>query len=181
MKEKISALCDAELDPREQEDLFRALRVDPDLRKTWERYHLMRAAVRRELDTLVSPALADRIAQRIHAEPDPSLLYRITLTPAARSLGGLALAASVAAVAILGLQWALPRAPLGGGFAGMDTQVVALESATADDVAPDADADGKLDSFLVQHHAFTRNAGMNGLLSYVRVAGNSTKTAGSNE
>ena len=47
MKEKLSALVDNELDDLDERRVMAALEKDADLRRTWERYHLVRSALHR--------------------------------------------------------------------------------------------------------------------------------------
>ncbi len=49
MKESLSAMMDAQLSESEQVHLLTELSRDPELRKTWERYHLIRAVLNKEL------------------------------------------------------------------------------------------------------------------------------------
>src|SRR5712692_4440435 len=68
MKEKISALLDTELKGRERDRILAELKRDSGLRKVWERYHLISAALRNELEIVVTPKLADRVAENIKSE-----------------------------------------------------------------------------------------------------------------
>src|SRR5712691_10383195 len=68
MKEKISALLDAEIAGRERGHALAELCRNSDLRKAWERYHLISAALRNELKILVTQKLADRVAESIKNE-----------------------------------------------------------------------------------------------------------------
>src|SRR3989338_5276656 len=96
MKEKLSALVDNELDKLETRRLLTALAADEALRATWGRYHLIGATLRRES---ITPG---EVAARVAARPGKSSVAR---PPLARIAGQLALAASVATVALVGAQW----------------------------------------------------------------------------
>ena len=52
MNEKLSALIDAELDELDERRTLNALTEDAKLRATWERYHLIRAVMTRQIDGL---------------------------------------------------------------------------------------------------------------------------------
>lgn len=173
MKEKISALVDGEVNDLEHERALRALGKDPALSATWERYHLASTAIRRELEVMVSPDLAKSIQERLRNEPPARAGFSDFFTPR-RTLklgAGFAIAASVAAIAILNL----PPAP------GLDTAPVASRTpGVAVANAPQAEPaqQNALNPYLMQHGEFTPAAGMNGMLSYVRVVGrNSSSTA----
>ena len=100
MKETISALVDGEVNDIERQQALRALGDDPALRGQWERYHLAGAALRRELDVVVSPGLADRIRAQLGAEAPARAGSAARLF----KLGaGVAIAAGVAAIAVLNL------------------------------------------------------------------------------
>ena len=166
MKENISALLDGEGNDLERERALRALGNDPALRGAWERYHLASAAIRRELDVVVSPDLADRIHKRLQHETQNDERRRRFAPRALKYTAGLAIAASVAAVAILNLPPLLsPSAttPVARHATGKNTVADARQTPPEQQSA--------LNPYLVQHGEFTPAAGMNGLLSYVRVIG----------
>ena len=166
MKEKISAFLDGEVNDLEHERALRALGNDPELGAVWERYHLAGTAIRRELEIMVSPDLADRIQQRLRDEPPGRTGSRDFFSSrSVLKLGaGLAIAASVAAVAILNLPPVLnpADAPLAKRSPG---------TAVADARQAEPAQQNALNPYLMQHGEFTPAAGMNGMLSYVRVVG----------
>jgi negative regulator of sigma E activity len=169
MKEKISALLDGEVNDLEHERALRALGSDPALSATWERYHLAGTAIRRELEVMVSPDLANRIQERLRDEQSERagvsgfLRSRRTLKLGA----GFAIAASVAAVAILNLP-----PVLGPGAAPVARQSPGIsDTAVADARQARPEQQNALNPYLMQHGEFTPAAGMNGMLSYVRVVG----------
>ena len=166
MKEKISAFLDGEVNDLEHERALRALGSDLELGAVWERYHLAGTAIRRELEIMVSPDLADRIQQRLRDEtPGRAGSRDFFSSRSVLKLGaGLAIAASVAAVAILNLPPVLNPA---------DTPLAKRSPGTAVADARQAEPaqQNALNPYLMQHGEFTPAAGMNGMLSYVRVVG----------
>lgn len=178
MKEKISALVDGEVSALERERVLRELRQDTALRGMWERYHLASTAMRRELDVVVGPGLADRIHDRLrHEHPDQDrgigriLASRRTLKLA----GGLAIAASVAAVAILNLPPVL--SPAATTLAKhLPVRGDSPKTAVTDARQVLTEQQRVLNPYLVQHGEFTPAAGMNGMISYVRVVGRDSAT-----
>ena len=179
MKEKISELLDDELNDLEHYRLMQALEDNRELRGVWDRYHVMRAALRKELDIMVSPGLADRVGECIRAD-QPSL-GRISggqlsgkaagLTRYTRPVIGLAIAASVALVAIFTLQpQSLPgmsTSPL----ASLQSPMPVAVNDPANFLKTPATRQSTLNTYLVEHSEFTPNAGMNGMMSYVRIVG----------
>ena len=172
MKEKISELIDNELSHLEHHRLLRTLESDRGLRGVWERYHLISTVIRNELDVMVGPALADRIAQGIRQETSTSAYsayFTSRLPTYTRVAAGMAIAASVAAVAIFNLQ---PLSPSNAPVSQIALQNPPPATTTPVTVrsAP-ATPPGTLNTYLVEHSEFTPNAGMNGMMSYVRIVG----------
>lgn len=173
MKEKLSALVDNEIDELEQRRVLGALAEDATLRRTWDRYHLVRAALRKELEFVVKPGLAERVAKEISmtSVPAGAASSRTFWRRAALASGTVAIAASVAAVAIFGLQWT--RTPIAG------TQQLAAQSKPAPaQVArtgamrwdtTHAEAENALNAYLVEHNEFASHSGFGGMSPYVRV------------
>lgn len=176
MKEKLSALLDGELDQTEQELLFRKISSDPALRKTWERYLLMRSIMRNELGINLSMTLADRVFESI--EREPAILAPQRRTASIRSLGriagSLAIAASVAVVSIIGLQ----------SIGVDDGQYQQLAQTANSQLASKAGyiragetrwnnrqpgLESKLNMYLVEHNEFSPSASFRGMMSYGRV------------
>jgi sigma-E factor negative regulatory protein RseA len=169
MKEQISALLDGEGNDLERERALRALDADPTLRATWGRYHVASAAIRRELDVLVSPDLATRLHDRLQHEVQNDARRRFLTPRVLKFTAGLAIAASVATVAILNLPPLVsPAVPI--------ARNVSSKSTVADARQTPAEQRSALNPYLVQHGEFTPAAGMNGMLSYVRVVGRDSTT-----
>jgi sigma-E factor negative regulatory protein RseA len=178
MKEEISVLVDGEGNNLERERALRALDSDPALRGTWERYHLASAAIRRELEIVVSPGLADRLHARLQYETQEHSARR-SLTPRAlKFTAGLAIAASVATVALLNLPPLAP--PSAVPLARNASSPTTGKSTVVDARQTPAEQQNALNAYLMQHGEFTPAAGMNGMLSYVRVIGRDSATTTDN-
>ncbi len=171
MKEKISALVDNELDELEERRVIAALEGDVELRRAWERYHLVRAALHRDLDVVVAPNAAERVAQRVAAEPSSAGSFR--RHRAARLLGTLAIAASVAAIAVTGVQWIHQPAP--APLTALATNQPAspniIRSGTTRWNMKEPEAENALNAYLVEHDEFASTSGFGGMMPYVRVVG----------
>ena len=165
MKENISALLDGETNDLDRERTLRALGSDPALCATWERYHLAGTALRRELEVMASPDLAGRIQQQLRDELPARAAGTFLRSRQALKLGaGAAIAATVATVALLNLSPVLsppvgPQAKRPPASTVADARRARPEQLNA------------LNPYLMQHGEFTPAAGMNGMLSYVRVVG----------
>jgi len=182
MKEKLSALVDNELDELEERRVFTALEGDVALRRTWERYHLVRAALHQDVDVVVAQDAAEQVTRRIQAEPSTAgsfQRHRVT-----RFLGTLAIAASVAAIAITGVQWVHrpAPAPLPALAANMPAPLPALaantpapqnfiRSGTTHWDMKEPEAESALNAYLVEHDEFASTSGLGGMMPYVRVVG----------
>ncbi len=106
IREQISAFLDGELPSSEAELLLKRLAREPQLRETFGRLALMGEAIRgKQTYTLVTRGFAAQVNRAIEGE---SMLAVNLKMPQRRSwwrpLTGLAVAAGVAAVAVVGLQ-----------------------------------------------------------------------------
>jgi len=101
--ERISALVDGEMDDQERQLAVNELLNQGDKREAWERYHLIGDTLKRGLPTGLEHGFSSRVMAALDNEPT-------VLAPPPRSswgqrAAGLAVAASVAAVAVLGVQF----------------------------------------------------------------------------
>jgi hypothetical protein len=103
LREQISALCDHELPEGEHELLLRRFSVEKSLRLHWERYHLIGAAMRKELPVVDSRGLADRVMSSLGAEAAPEPEQTKLMPGILRGFAGMVIAATVAVVAIIGI------------------------------------------------------------------------------
>lgn len=173
MKEKLSALVDDELDDLDERRVMAALEKDADLRQTWERYHLVRSALHQELDAFVPPDMAERVAAQIGMEPANTGSFR--RQKITRYAGTLAIAASVAAVAIASVQWfnrpaSAPVAPLAAVQPAPDNFIRA-GTTRWDMKQKEPETESTLNAFLVEHNEFASSSGIGGMMPYVRVVG----------
>jgi len=162
--EQVSALLDDELGPSEQQEVLSALSGNPNLAETWQRYHLIRAVVKRE-EIVFVPGLPERKAPLLNSNVQPIKPESSRPRPNGRWLPGLAIAASVAGLVSLGLFGFLPHT---------DTREGATTSKVAEAVqgtkwnATSPDHERTLNAFLVEHGEFTPMPNMNGLMAYAR-------------
>ncbi|MGE0372843.1 MAG: sigma-E factor negative regulatory protein [Gammaproteobacteria bacterium] len=105
---RLSALMDGEVGDFELRRTLGQIGQDPELRRKWNRYHLAAAAMRGELSS-VAPDLSGRIAAALEREPGPRN------RSALRTLGRVAVAASVAVVTVVGVRYVVPTTGAGRG------------------------------------------------------------------
>lgn len=165
-REQISALADGEVTGPEFGRVVDGLRNAEQL-QAWERYHLIRDTLRGQLPESLPAGFADRVKERIAAEPP----HHVRVAPVLRfprdywrQAAGMALAASVTAATILGIQ-------------AWNTSVVEEPSASVPKLAqagppstPEpATPDPKLTGYMVRHNEYSAPTGMPGVLPYARV------------
>ena len=193
--EQVSAFMDGESRGSESRRVVDELYRDPERRRTWARYHLIGDALRRTGSVPGADRIADGVKRQISDERVVAIKPRFRPGIWA-PLPGLALAASVAAVAILGI-----RALDGGSDLG-STPSSELASQEPDAMQPtrpstgsraqqvataaaqrffssaahrpwsDApnDAGARINTYLVNHSEHGGH-GLRGVLPYVRVVG----------
>ncbi|MFA7095050.1 MAG: sigma-E factor negative regulatory protein [Gammaproteobacteria bacterium] len=180
--EQISALVDDELDDSERVSVFDRLRRDPELLHRWERYHFISDVMKNKRPVPLDGDFARRVSQALEAEP--ALLVRPARRGNAlsdkRYWAGLVVAASVAAVAVLGARSGMQEPG--------ETPVNYAASAPADTVyaghmqSPQArwdsaqpEVETRLNYYLVNHSEYSSVPGMHGRLPYMRMAGYESK------
>ncbi|MBQ0808046.1 MAG: sigma-E factor negative regulatory protein [Porticoccus sp.] len=101
IKESLSALMDGQADELEVRRVLKGVSEDDELRDTWRRHQMAAAAMRRELPMQVvdySSAIRNAI------EHEPKLGSETRVGRLLKPLGRFAVAASVAAIAVVGVQ-----------------------------------------------------------------------------
>ena len=169
VREQLSALVDGELGEPDAVGMLDRLNLDEELKQVWERYHLVSDVIRNDLPLFTSVDLVDRVRQSLDTEPiafRPPRRVPATLKPVA----SLALAASIAVVAVLGF-----RGHLGVGQAGTEMvahgdsqQAVPARAAGMRWDVDRPDVEQRLNAYLVNHHGHTGN-GVGSLLPYARI------------
>ena len=192
--ERLSAFVDGELEGPARDGIVDALYEDPELRRTWERFHLIGDAMRGTGPVPGAGAIARNVGAAVSGESI------VRLKPRARRsrlnpLSGLAIAAAIAGIAVLGLhrldggdvpprQVADASRPVheaaASAPAATDRSEVRVASAVErpagaevsrlqwSGVAPDAEA--RLNAYLVSHNEYAGD-GVRGVLPYVRIVG----------
>lgn len=171
--EKISALLDGELDEEEMHRVIAQVSADAQLARTWQRFHLIRAGIRRE-PAEPNEALCARIVASLEREP---VLLAPGNAPARRPAASgaarrwYALAAGLAMITATGW-WLAERqgapglSPLsdpGGG------QVAVLTPArVAENWRERPEMAERLNALILRHGEFTPAPGMNGLAAYAK-------------
>lgn len=119
LNEQLSALVDGELDAGEARLLVRRLSSDPELRTAWERYHRCGELLEEAVDAPVGVDIAEQVSEAIREEDIPEPPER-RLPDWMRPAAGVAVAATVATFAVLGLQ------DPGDGDATADSELITV-------------------------------------------------------
>ena len=177
MKARISALMDGELEARESAQMIAALREQGEAVEAWRTYHLISDAMRGT--RLLSADFAAHLAERLAAEP--TVLAPGRVAPAAERLRWLPLsvAASVAAVALVGWLAFAPQPGVEPAPAPI-AQVPVLQSPPTPLAAAGQPAQVPLTSaandYLIAHHAYSPRGSLQGVAPYVRSVAASSGT-----
>jgi len=171
--EHLSSLMDGELSRETGLFMTRRLSSDKALCETWERYHLIRDCIRQPGSKQIVSGLCARISESLQAEDLPVVSpwhkYR-WLKP----LSGLAVAASVALVAIV------VTAPQPGGLPGTPEATLSsvankpfvspnVLSLTPRSQAASYASSDRLNAYLLRHNQMARTAGRQGFVSFVPI------------
>jgi sigma-E factor negative regulatory protein RseA len=161
--EKISELMDGELSARESRSQIQRLEKDPDLGDSWETYHLIRDALRNEVD--LGPAFAKRLHDRLEREPAIVAPHTRLVNRVVRY--SLPMAAGVAGIAVVG--WlALSNLPGSGGMQQLAQAPAAQQAAAIAPAPAAARVNGQVRDYLLAHQEFSPSTAMQGVASYVR-------------
>lgn len=181
--EQISAFVDGELQDHETELLLRRLAREPELRAAVVRYSTMGASLREGTRRGVTRGFSARVSAAIAASgagaPATAPLSKSLNPRWLRAIAGLGVAATVAAVAILGVQQL--QAPLPGPAPQMAAASLSPEPVVIGDVpagseapsytvpAPTTDVPlvpaARLTNYVVAHSEYTSTLGRRNMLS----------------
>ena len=173
--ERLSALVDDELSQDEISLEIKKLSSNSPNRELWSRYHLIGDAMRGEAGSLHDSGLAQAISRRLEDEP-------VVLAPAAikrpghgrkRTYTGLAVAASLAAVAVvLAPQMINPEgseAPQQNIAATQqpDTQTLYVaEDGTRWELLKKPKVESRLNAYLVNHQEMSPSSNIKGIMPF---------------
>ncbi len=190
--ERISALLDGEIEPEAHRNtVSRLLDAGPEALDTYGRYRLIGDLMRDET-ALVVP-VADEVHAALRDEPTVLVPQPLSRSRWLRPLGGAALAASVAAIAIFVAPQVVPRFLPEGQVAGVAPETprvavapqfvasnplqpvqVSVDQRPAAVTAPrwralDADLETRLNRLVIEHHEFAGRTGVTGPVPHISV------------
>ena len=176
--DKLSAFMDGEL--RDSDAYLERLAKDIEMRAVWQRYHVARDAMKGQLS---STPLVDISAQVSHALQQEATIItplwrRISPRYVMKQTAGLAVAAAVSTIAVLGVQQVQlsqsANSPVAQA-ASQPAQQIAQNTNKIRQVAfttrqkLDADVESKLSGYLVNHNEFSNSLRVSGVMPYTRI------------
>jgi sigma-E factor negative regulatory protein RseA len=173
--ERLSALVDDEILEDEISFEINKLSSNSVSRETWSRYHLIGDAMRGETGSLYHPGLAEAISKQLDNEPvvlAPGVIKR-SRSLRKRSYTGLAVAASLAAVAVvLAPQMINPEGadtpqPSVADSQRPDTQTLYIaEDGTRWELLKKPEVESRLNAYLVNHQERSPSSNIKGIMPF---------------
>ncbi|MDH3713659.1 MAG: RseA family anti-sigma factor [Gammaproteobacteria bacterium] len=181
VNESLSALADGECDELERARILKSLRGSAALRKRWEYIHTVRAVMRGTRSDYLGNDFADDVSRLIDDEahmlvpeqPDDGPRTRRNWR---RPVAGLAIAASVAALSIFGLQTLQNETPDARQVVDGSTWIAPPRAQTAGASGTRwnvqrVELEQRLNNYLLNHMEYATMGDMQGMLPYSRLAG----------
>lgn len=180
--EQLSTLVDDEL--TDHDAVLERVAADPELKARWSRYHLMRDVITGHMPEQPVGDIASRVSRALEQEPAifaPVHKRKRTkkqLPFIMKQVGGLAIAATVSAVAVLTVQQTQDEtSTTPTEIAAVQPQTQSqLQSQPAAQVRYVTDTSGldtavqsKLSGYLVNHNEYSVTGNMQGVLPYMRI------------
>ncbi len=179
VSEKLSAFLDGELNGDEHWGVLSSMHADGDILTRFERYQLISDALRNNLPNVMLQGLAGRVSQALEHEPVVLAPRRRgwRTQPLAKQAIGMAVAATIATVAILSLHASSPSTSVN------ENLVVTTRPAAMLSIGPVAagvanktklvnetrDVRTRLSRFLVNHNEYSMASGVQGMMPYMRI------------
>lgn len=180
-RELVSAMMDGELDDNEV-NAIESLTNDREATDVWQRYHLIRDAMHNNLPTSVDQTLAANIQQAIAEEPTVLAPRSVTKPAFLKPVAGFAIAASVTAAVLLGVQNFQqansndPTTPIAGN---QPINQALIQPVTLSSQQPDANivdsaelrANARMNRYLMNYNELRAGSTVQGMPPYVRMIG----------
>lgn len=179
VSEKLSAFLDGELNGDEHRGVLNSMHADGDILTRFERYQLISDALRNNLPDVTLHGLVGRVSQALEHEPVVLAPRRRGwwAQPLAKQAVGMAVAATIATVAILSLHTSSPSNSVNGNLVATTRPAaiasVGLASAGATNKAKlvneTRDVQTRLSRFLVNRNEYSMASGVQGMMPYMRI------------
>ncbi len=171
LHEQLSALVDDELAEAEQDLLTRRIGTDPELHRRLVRYQVISDALRNQLPDRIDPAFSARVQAAVSKEAvqTADIPARRRLARLLKPVAGVAMAASVAVVAVLSLQSDREETAAPPAVASAPSSTDYIRADSTPEPAIRQHTGKNLDIYLVNHNEYAVNRRMQGMLPYVRI------------
>lgn len=169
--EKLSAIIDGEVEIDDK--LLQELHSDADLRSQWQRYHLIRDALDNHLSDTGVADISDRVMAALKDEPTVlAPPHKRISQKIIKQVAGLAVAASVATIAVISVQTTQVADKEGSGATIARIEQPHIDqSAIAQARLRNQAVQSKLSGYLVNHNEYSVSARMQGMMPYMRIVG----------
>lgn len=177
--EHLSSLMDGEVNRDSGMFLTRRLSSDSELCETWERYHLIRDCIRQPGSKQLVTGLAQKLNEKLGAESAPIVsIWRSQ--PWLKPVSGLAIAASVALIAVMvttpqngmvpveAAGTALVQ-PANEPFVSPNSAMPSPPSQAVSFSASGQSEAERFNSYLFRHNQMARTAGRQGFVSFIPI------------
>lgn len=161
-REHLSALVDGEISKETSRFLVRRLGADDELRETWTRYHLIRDCLRHQDGSMAGTDLSERISLALEDDQPVQNTPRVLPKRWLKPFAGMAIAASVALMAIVTIGPGIPGGTQSTGeladelqsepFISPQSRIAAPNSNQANFSAGAVTSDQKMKSYLLRHY-----------------------------
>ena len=181
--EIVSVVMDGDLSTVQHADHIHEIMHNDELRQKWHRYHLIRDVLQGHLVQDVDSELSTRITRALEDEPAILSPWVSKKSRFLKPVAGLAIAASVTAAVLLGVQvnnkQTVPDTT--PAFASNTTpqvsqpvQFVSGNSRSNTSATATSAGESPINRYLVNYNEFRANSGVRGMLPYVRIVGHET-------
>lgn len=181
--EQLSSWMDGELPEEEVPLLLKRLEEDRELRLRLQRYQLVRDALKGGLPDMIDYGMADQVDAEIRNEAiafeEGSAVPEERGNRWSRPLAGAAIAASVAAIAVIGVQ--IASTPTGSSLTGVPQQAVIQVPTSTQPVqrasfgngweVSDPEVARRLNDLLIIHNEHAATTSMQSVPPHVRIVG----------
>ncbi len=175
--DKLSSLMDGEL--RDLDQWSKQLANDADMRARWQRYHIARDVLKGQLSDYPQIDISSAVHDALQQEPAILAPFWKRLHPRTvmKQVAGLAVAATVATVAVLTVQQlrvdeqqlAQTSSPSANSIATAEQQGQLRQVSFTTRQKLDAAVESKLSGYLVNHNEYARSIRVSGVMPYSRI------------
>ncbi len=173
-REHLSALVDGEINRETSRFLVRRLGADGELRATWTRYHLIRDCLRHQDGAIAGDDLCSRVSRALESE-QPVKTTRLRPASWLKPVAGLAIAASVALMAVVAVGPGMPGAPQATSEVASDVRPEAFVSPSGFDMSPSSSqasftgSNAKMNSYMLRHYQAAGTTAGKGFVTFVPI------------